>query len=353
MNLRDFIRAIAPPFLLEDGWEEYIYNLGLAADALLEKVAQGVSARVPTYGDESALPLIGDDRSIPSGLNEPGSSYALRLKRALTDWQRAGSARARMGQVLGYLFTPRARIRTVTNSSRWETYEEGADITKAPAVSRGLANWSWDDATVLPWPPVPLIRQWIRIWTVLYANPTQITDFVSIVSASNSSPIVIATNKEHELVTGNAVAIGGVLGNTNANGLHAVNVLTPTTFELKYSSGNGAPFIVAAAMRRAIMAPAPKWGAFGLVWGAKDVSWGLAVPSSEGDALRRISDQWKGAHAWLLWIIVTFDNSLFNPSAALGDASLPDGTWGHWGKTVGGVRVKARSANARYVRGIA
>jgi len=61
-----------------------------------------------------------------------------------------------------------------------------------------------------------------------------------ITGATNTSPIVITTGSAHGLTGSEVVKITGVLGNTNANGFWAINVLTTTTFSLTSSSGNAA-----------------------------------------------------------------------------------------------------------------
>ena len=63
-------------------------------------------------------------------------------------------------------------------------------------------------------------------------------------TGNNVSPIVITTTGAHNFQTGDRVQILGVTGNTNANsGINSpwsISVLTPTTFSLSSSVGNGA-----------------------------------------------------------------------------------------------------------------
>lgn len=61
-----------------------------------------------------------------------------------------------------------------------------------------------------------------------------------IVDASNTVPIVVTTGANHGLVTGDTITIQRVQGNGNANGTWPITVLTPTSFELDASSGDGA-----------------------------------------------------------------------------------------------------------------
>ncbi len=61
-----------------------------------------------------------------------------------------------------------------------------------------------------------------------------------ITGASNTSPIVITTSLAHGFTTGDLVITRGVLGNLAANvTTNAVTVLTPTTFELDGTTGDG------------------------------------------------------------------------------------------------------------------
>ena len=62
----------------------------------------------------------------------------------------------------------------------------------------------------------------------------------TITSASAATPIVITTPSTASLVTGQAVVINGVQGNTAANGVWTITVINGTTFSLNGSTGNGA-----------------------------------------------------------------------------------------------------------------
>ena len=57
-GIRDMIKAISPPWLQSGVGEKLMYSMGLAVDALLEKMNQGMKLHLPGYGDFSALPGI-------------------------------------------------------------------------------------------------------------------------------------------------------------------------------------------------------------------------------------------------------------------------------------------------------
>lgn len=62
---------------------------------------------------------------------------------------------------------------------------------------------------------------------------------VAVTAASNATPIVVTTNSDHTLSSGNTVWISGVLGNTAANGKWTVTRIDSTHFRLNGSSGSG------------------------------------------------------------------------------------------------------------------
>jgi hypothetical protein len=55
---------------------------------------------------------------------------------------------------------------------------------------------------------------------------------LTIVSASNSNPIIVQTSTPHGLVNNDRVSISGVAGNTAANGVWNVSSLGATTFSI-------------------------------------------------------------------------------------------------------------------------
>lgn len=62
----------------------------------------------------------------------------------------------------------------------------------------------------------------------------------SVSAASNASPISIVTTSTNALFTGQWVNITGVAGNTAANGIWSITVVSNTNFTLNGSTGNGA-----------------------------------------------------------------------------------------------------------------
>jgi hypothetical protein len=84
-----------------------------------------------------------------------------------------------------------------------------------------------------------------RLWTSVDPIPTPPTNVDlgsvngAVTGASNTTPITITTGSTSGLLNGMTVQIGGVAGNTAANGVFTVSGVTGTTFILNGSSGNG------------------------------------------------------------------------------------------------------------------
>lgn len=360
-SLRDAIKtALSPPWLSGGIAEKYIYNFGLALDAILDKLNQGMVAHIPTYGDASALPLIAKDRLIPQGFFESQVAFAQRLKTAYDDWQVAGDPRSVLRQVLGMLspFTPMAR--TVTEWSVWNWFPQGATTSSffQYVTYKALGtpqNWVWDNSTP---------NLWWRFWTILYTPSVTTTGTAiqiggAVAAATNAAPIQITTTTPHGLQSGASVTITDVHGNTAANGTFVITVIDALNFTLNGSTGNG------AYTTGGRVSSANAWAAGEGTYGDGDVfeaadstgntqkSIGLSIPSSQVASIRSAIGQWKGAHSWCRWIIVSFDQTLFDPSKVGSAGGVnPDPFWGTWSKNVGGVMVPSRAANARYCDGI-
>lgn len=154
---RDVIKSISPPWLCVGTGEKYMYNLGLACDALLEKLNQAMRAHMPTLCPPSALPYIGRDRVMFQGPLESDDDFNSRLKKSLDSWQKAGSRQAVMQQVLLYVQTfavadtDQVPQIVIVNSSgsgtyaTWDTYYNTSDTNQAPShILKTTSNWNWD-----------------------------------------------------------------------------------------------------------------------------------------------------------------------------------------------------------------
>lgn len=155
IGIRDLIRELSPPWLRREWGEKFLYAHGLAVDGVLEWAIQGVKARFPSKSPEEALPLMGKDRRIIRGFEEPASSYRVRLARWMTDWRRAGNAFALLEQMRAYFYGYSITLRTVNDRGSWQTIAQSG----AYAVDRLKGNWNWDGR-------FPLLSR-TRFWVIL------------------------------------------------------------------------------------------------------------------------------------------------------------------------------------------
>ena len=167
---RDAVKQISPPWLATGAGEKFLYNFGLASDALLEKLNQAMRAHMPKYCLLDALPLLGADRVLAQGLFESTASFRVRLQTSFDAWQRAGSRRAVLQQALGFMngtqgststTVPLGAIVGVSGDGVWATWDtqyNTSTLSNPPAhASITACNWNWDGAF-----------QWWRAWLVLY-----------------------------------------------------------------------------------------------------------------------------------------------------------------------------------------
>lgn len=348
LGQRDAIKAISPAWLSTGVGEKFLFACGLAIDALDEHMNQGMRGHMPTLADPTCLAAIGTDRQIPQGPNEGAPGYAARLQVAFDDWAHAGASRAVLRQTLN-AFAPNVPAgRTVSDKSVWNTYVAGANTNlppyhQQPSATVTTGTWNWDGATL-----------WWRLWLVLYAG----TSVVGTISGvTTGAPSQITTSAPHGLSTGAQVLLTGINRPSVLNGLWTITVTGASTFTLNGSNSAGIVVLntgpsptVYLVPQSSIANPGPVWGAAGTAWGDTNRSWGLSVPATTIAGTRALLKQWKGQHAWYTWQILSFDPTLFDPTSSSSPPN-PDGTWGSWAKTVAGVSVPARAANAVYCDG--
>lgn len=265
LTIRDTLRRLIPPWMsdrITAGFTagfRYLYAHALMCDFAIQFAFEAIRSRFPSFAPSEALSLIGQDRRIRRGLNEPDPSYRARLLRWLQDWKRAGSAFAILSQLRAYLQTS-VRLRIVTANGTWWTLEP--DGTMRRTVTLPAKNWNWDGNAPL----------WARFWVIIYCD------------------------------TGVPFARGRKFGDGH-----------------RYGDG------------------------FGTI--------GCTATLAQVGSIRDIVRQWKAAHEVCKNIVLAFDATMFDPAFVPG-APMPDGTWGHWSKLVGGTQVAARDARAVYWDGV-
>lgn len=376
---RTSVKSISPGFFRAGTSERYLYVIGLMVDALMQKMVEGQLARMPMKCAPSFLPIIGSDRLINQGLTESVDSYRVRLRRAFEAWQLAGGARGIEAQALGYLLalTPRMRMVSSRYTGNIADLFFVATASNTAPIRIGCAK------------PLPLTTG--DTVTIFAATGNTNANTTTTITLSATDPL-------HEF------ALDGTTGNGTYTGGGVLMFATfPTTYPPTllssswdtYEAGqdtSGQPTHVIQASPGVIGAnwdwdsvsqvngswgfwgawailyatspnnwtDPPEWSWDGtlnatgddLTWDTIPGSWGLSVTMERVQGLRTVIGQWKPAHAWIRWIIVSFDNALFDPSAPAGGGVNPDGTFGRWSKIVNGQYVASRFGNAEYCDGI-
>lgn len=242
--------------------ERFLFALGMPFDALADWMNEGVKARMPGAGTPTALYLVGRDRDIQRGFQEPAESYALRLRHAFETWQYGGLPFGIEAALRAYVSPADIKVRLVNathlgsdNLANWKTTDVGGAFSRYYAT--GIASyWFWRVAT-------PETKWW-RSYAILYA----------------------------------------------------ANVWTRRT-----------------------------WGSG--TWGSG--TWGSTMTSAQARTVRQILRKWGPARQWYQWIIVAFDDAVFDPMT--GDGCPTAGGWDKASYNDGGVQKRRRDSRAIYLQG--
>lgn len=349
---RDSVREISPPWLSSGVAEKYLYNFGLAGDALLEKLNQAMRAHMPGAGTTTALVYIGNDRVIPRGPYESDVGYSGRLTRAYEAWQRAGSRRAVLSQVLAYLSSaaiaadgkPLGAVVGGTGPD-WSIYYAGQDLAQPPVhivPPGGQYNWDGD------------LSKWWRAWLVLYVSGQSTGNTggaASVSAASGGFATLTGLANMSAADVGRVIVISSATSAGN-NGAHrieqyisATSVVISNTMAVAPDANNGA--LAWSTLSYPTLAPGPAWGAPGATWGDMSRSWGLANPPGVMAGVIAILRQWQSEHSFYPETVIVFSGGAGNAGLDFSPYSLPgagnpDGTWAHFSEIVGGASVPAR-----------
>jgi hypothetical protein len=371
----DAAQALSPPWLANDSpplngapmgvGGRFMWNLGLASDSLLEKLNQGVKARMPTVCDVSALPFIGNDRVMTQGPLETTASFRVRLQSAFRAWQHAGESRAVLSQVFswvsGLLGASGAHPAVLSVGGylarKWSWFRASDDPTQPPTLfTSPTNNWAWDGKEAV---------EWWRSWLVLFG-------YMSAPVLSGSAATIASKAGNFVTLTGLAavpstvtsltlpgwVTISGAATAAN-NGtfqitqwVSATSVIIAAPPAASTDANNGA--ISWAVSYFPALQPMPVWGFPGAVWGAAgntNQAWGVQLPGVPNSLntplivaqLRALVRQWKSAQTWYDRIIVSWvgagqvpGSAEFTPWGSEGSGN-PDGTWASWARRSTGI----------------
>lgn len=357
---RESAFTLSPPWLRTGAGQRYLYNLGLASDALLEKMQEGMVARMPGEGTDSALPYLGADRVMVQGPGELNSAFAARLTRAFETWQHAGSRPAILKQALGYvasqdaIFDTPCPVATIVRASgggayaSWSTYYSGDSFnTQPPANVRvAPANWNWDGQY---WRP--------QAFLVLFF-PTHLRNIggttAAISSASGGFADVSGLSGIPTDVVGNFILLSGCTSGAN-NGAWQVTEYLSTTSVRIANVDAVSPDASDGAISWDLLSfptggPQLAWDTPGLVWDGDGLAWDLNCDPGYVKQLQALVRLWHSAGTYYPSIIFSFApgtgaaDGQFTPYGTAG-ANNPGGDWGTGIKVVDGVVVPSRNTN--------
>lgn len=378
---RDTIHEISPPWLRTGTAERLLYVLGISGDLLLEKLNQAVKAHMPGVGTSTALVYVGNDRMINKGPFESDDDYAGRLQRAFPSWQIAGSRRAILSQVVQYLKSPAVLLPassfdasfdgTFTSTTpahfptaaivggadlHWETYYTSDDVVNSPPARYVPIAGEADDRRFnwqgLP-PPPTLSTEWWRAWLVIYCTPVALgrTGAVASMISFNGFASVTGLSGMLSADVGRMLVISGAASGGH-NGMFRIEFVNSSTqvivscgVSIGADANNGS--ISWSVLEFPTLKPGPAWDSPDFVWDDPNHSWGLNNPPGVMAGVQEIVSQWQSAHSVYLDVVIVFSGYGgepfvdFSPYSQQG-SGLPDGTWEHFSKIVGGVSVPAR-----------
>jgi hypothetical protein len=307
----------------------------------------------------SADYYIGLDRLLTQGPNETQSAFEARLSAAFDTWQHAGNDWAVLQQALAQLSPYQPKVSVVSDSNTWSWYNEAQPSSVPPNTFLSLfLNWDWDGESYDPHPFNA--TSWWRFWLILQSGLSIVGGTIS--GATAGTPVEITTSSPHGLSTGATVYIDQVQGVVGANGgPFLITVIDTTHFTVPTSgtgSYTGGGYVLTPDAQNWAH-PFPSLGTTHApaLGGNPVVSLGFGnVPPTFWTTLRQVLQTFKAAHAWLRWIVVSYDASWFNQDTGIIGTEMPDGSWGPnvvieflGGK---GVYVATRYSNARFVPGV-
>ncbi len=191
--------------------------------------------------------------SIPSGVHFIGAGRGATVLRYPASPVNMTIAGIGVSAAVGMISTAAKVSRITVDLGANSTNLNGIQIGEAGATRRGICCVV-EDCEVLGWDVHQYLFYSKYADGTLFDNcravgtPPQTVNItgvsnpstVAISGATNATPIVVTTGAAHGLTTGMSVKIASVGGNTAANGLQRVTVLTSTTFSLDNTVGNGA-----------------------------------------------------------------------------------------------------------------
>lgn len=159
ITFRDSILKAVPRWLRFGIAARLLYSIAILCDATADAVVAAVRRRFPGLdGASDALGIIGRERRIRRGRNEPDTNYTPRLRQWLTSHRNRGGPFAMLGQLGAFYAQTPFTITLVYRSGRQFIRDVAGNITYS----------------IIPWAPDALPLKWAR-WWLYYQWPDVVT----------------------------------------------------------------------------------------------------------------------------------------------------------------------------------
>ena len=308
-----------PTFFQGPNGSRYLYAMRVVWDGLDDAMTYAVLARYPTTCPPDAYQWIGQDRQIDQGFQESTASYTARLVQWLDVWGYAGLPTSELMALLAYVTPDQPEVLTVDNSGNWHVYPAGTTpfpptqtLPTPPTLSTG--TWNWDSLG----DPYGYDWQWWRMWIVIY-------------SLSGTPWAAPTLTWEHLTGSVTVTVTSDAVYGSYYQGSGAPN---PASTDFNWDGGASAPAGETWPLGLVHVVSDPYCGSCYQGTNGPQATyatpcWDWAGSTQQAQDLVTICNKWRRAGCWIPNIIVSYNNSWFQPTSSAGD--LPNGTWGHWG----------------------
>lgn len=160
LTFRDQLLAILPRWLKATYIGAVMYAIGIHFDAFADELIEGIQRRWPNDASEDAAEKFEIDRQIDRGIDEPWSTYQVRLRRWRVDHRGRGGPYALLNQLRAYWADAfEIRLHYYGTDTSYFVMSPGADIVRTTSTNTARTCGFW--SLTYDWPfPLPAPYLW-------------------------------------------------------------------------------------------------------------------------------------------------------------------------------------------------
>lgn len=162
LTFRDAMHTMLPKWLRNGNIGKVMYTIGLHLDGLGDAAVAGVRRRFPEPSSEDAAAILGHDRKIIRGRDEPWETYAVRLRRWREDHRKRGGPYALLQQLHAFWAQAPFGISLLYPGAN-KTY---FSMSTSGVITRAIGTM---------WTPADFSTRWSR-WLLVYQWPDPLPD---------------------------------------------------------------------------------------------------------------------------------------------------------------------------------